>query len=164
MKIAMLETHLRHLLRASRMNPGSFLRPEIFPKATNARRNASRRIFGLGTSGRPYRRHHWPEFRYHLTRRSYHTAYMRMWRKKNRQNVRLFKGSYFDAVSSYNLLTDSLHKTIMVNTPSNIPNGKCRQLIPATTIENVRFFRSRKNNADIKFKVPQTNRNTAPIT
>ena len=158
----MLETHLRHILRASHMNPGSFIRPENFPKASNARRNASRRIFGVAVSGRPYRRLRWPELYYHSTWRSYHTAYMRMWRKKNRQNGHHLKGGYLDAASSYNLLTDSLHKTIMVNTPSNIPNGKCRQLIPATTIENIRFFRSRKNSPDIKFKMPQASRNAPP--
>ena len=152
----MLESHLRCILGASRINADSFIRPEIFPKASNARRNASRRLFGFSSYGKAYRRNRWPELRRHNTLRSYHTAYMRLWRKKKR--------NYPGITSAYSLLTDSLHKTIIVNTPSNIPNGKCRQLIPATTIENVRFFRWRKNNPDIKFKTPQTTKNIPPIT
>ncbi len=50
-----------------------------------------------------------------------------------------------------------------VNTPSAVPNGKCKQLIPATTIENVRFFRPRKNSPDITFKIPITNKNAPPM-
>jgi hypothetical protein len=159
----MLESHLCHILRASRMNPGSFIRPEIFPKASNTRRNASRRIFGLGATGQPYRRFRWPELRYHCTWRSYHTAYMRMWRKKNRQNKRPFKDGYLADVSSYKLLTDSLQRTMIVNTPSAVPSGMCKQLIPATINENIRFFRSRKNRPDITFKIPITNRNAPPM-
>jgi hypothetical protein len=82
----MLETHLLHILRNSRMKPAFFIRSEIFPKASKTRRNASRRLFGLSSLGRPYNRIHWPELLYHSAYRSYHAAYMRMWRKKNRQN------------------------------------------------------------------------------
>jgi hypothetical protein len=84
MKTAMLETHLRHLLQASRVNPNFFIRPEIFPKTSAARRNASRRLLGVNSSGRPYARSRWPELRDHVKRssKSYHSAYMKIWRKK----------------------------------------------------------------------------------
>lgn len=82
MKTAMLETHVRRALRASRVDPNFLLQYEIFPKHTSRRRNASRRLLGLNSDGRPYIRLRWPELRVHSTRRLYHTAYMRLWRKR----------------------------------------------------------------------------------
>jgi len=77
----MLETHLRRVLSASRMNPHFLLQCEVFPKASNARRNASRRLHGLNSFGRRYRRARWPELR-HSSSRSYHSTYMKIWRKR----------------------------------------------------------------------------------
>lgn len=82
MKPAMLETHVRRLLRASRVDPHFMIRREIFPKASNVRRNAARRLLGLNFLGLPYRHLRRPELRRHAVRRGYLTAYMRMWRKK----------------------------------------------------------------------------------
>lgn len=87
----MLETHLRLLLRASRINPYFLIRSEIFPKATNARRNASRRLQGLSSSGHPYRRNRWPELHHRPHHRSefYHSNYMRIWRKNASKTLRI---------------------------------------------------------------------------
>jgi hypothetical protein len=82
MKTAMLETHVRRLLRASRVDPNFLLSYEVFPKQTARRRNASRRLLGFNGHGHPYVRARWPELRVHPTRRLYHTAYMRLWRKR----------------------------------------------------------------------------------
>jgi len=84
----MLETHLRRVLRASRINPNFLIRPELFPKTSTARRNASRRLFGLNSFGRPYQHVRWPELRHHLDRgyKFYHAAYMRIWRRNSRRH------------------------------------------------------------------------------
>ena len=85
MKTAMLETHLRRLLHASRVNPNFFIRPETFPKTSTARRNASRRLLGLNSQGRPSNRARWPELRLKSGPKSYHAEYMKIWRKKIRK-------------------------------------------------------------------------------
>jgi len=58
-------------------------------------------------------------------------------------------------LAEYNSRTESRIRTTIVNTPSTVPSGMCRQLMPATTSENVRPFRARRHRPEIRFNTPQ---------